>query len=187
MKKSLIYTKTGDKGTTALIGGTRVEKTHVRLDTYGVVDELNAHLGLLATYLADNRDLEFVIRVQNVLFIMGSYLATDQNKTDLCEASVITPQHIKELENEIDFLDEKLPALRAFVIPGGSRGAAICHVCRTVCRRTERAIAALSEVCEVTPEVLSYINRLSDYLFVLSRKINVSSGIDEIFWNNTCK
>jgi len=187
MKKSLVYTKTGDKGTTALIGGTRVAKTHVRLEAYGTVDELNAQLGLLVTYLTDEKDKDIVLKVQNKLFTIGSHLATDQEKVELRKASIITPEDIAELEQEIDIVDEALPPLRAFVIPGGSRGAAVCHVCRTVCRRAERRILALSEEYEVSFEVLSYMNRLSDYLFVLSRRINVTEETGEIFWNNTCK
>lgn len=187
MKKSLVYTKTGDKGTTALVGGTRVAKTHVRLEAYGTVDELNAQLGLLVTYLADEKDKEVVLHIQDKLFTIGSHLATDQEKVELREASIITPEHVAALEREIDAADETLPPLRAFVIPGGSRGAAVCHVCRTVCRRAERRILALSEEYNIAPEVLSYVNRLSDYLFVLSRKINIAEATDEIFWNNACK
>jgi cob(I)alamin adenosyltransferase len=187
MKKSLVYTKTGDKGTTALIGGTRVSKTHVRLEAYGTVDELNAQLGLLATCLTDGKDKRVVLNIQNMLFTIGSHLATDREKVELHEASIVTPRQIAELEQAIDAMDEALPPLRAFVIPGGSRGSAVCHVCRTVCRRAERRILALSEECEVSSEVLSYMNRLSDYLFVLSRRINVMEETDEIFWNNICK
>lgn len=187
MKKSLVYTKTGDKGTTALVGGTRVAKTHVRLEAYGTVDELNAQLGLLITYLTDEKDRNVVLEIQNTLFTIGSHLATDQEKADLRKAGIITPGQIAGLEREIDLIDEALPSLRAFVIPGGSRGAAVCHVCRTVCRRAERRILALAEEYKVSSETLSYMNRLSDYLFVLSRRINIEKKTDEIFWNNTCK
>lgn len=187
MKKSLVYTKTGDKGTTDLIGGTRVAKTHIRLEAYGTVDELNAQLGLLATFLTDNRDRGVVLKIQNMLFTIGSHLATDQEKVELRQASIITAGHVTELEQEIDIIDEALPPLRAFVIPGGSQGAAVCHVCRTVCRRAERRILVLSEEYKISAEVLSYMNRLSDYLFVLSRKMNVAEETSEIFWDNTCK
>lgn len=187
MKKSLVYTKTGDKGTTSLVGGTRVPKTHIRLEAYGTVDELNSHLGLLITYLADERDRTFVQQVQDKLFAVGSHLATDREKTKLHEASIITPQLVETMENEIDWLDEMLPPLSAFVLPGGSRGAAVCHVCRTVCRRAERRILALAEQVEIASELLAYVNRLSDYLFVLSRKINQDEKKEEIFWNNSCK
>ena len=187
MKKSLVYTKTGDKGTTALVGGTRVAKTHIRLEAYGTVDELNAQLGVLFTYLTDEKDKATVLNIQHKLFTIGSHLATDQDNTALGAASIVTARHIGELEQEIDRIDEALPPLQAFVIPGGSRGAAVCHVCRTVCRRAERRILALSETCQTSPEVLSYMNRLSDYLFVLSRRINITEKSGEIFWNNTCK
>lgn len=182
-----IYTKTGDKGTTSLVGGTRVPKTHIRLEAYGTVDELNSHLGLLITYLSDEQDRDFLQQVQDKLFVVGSHLATDQEKTKLKDASIITPEQVETMEREIDRLDALLPSLTAFVLPGGSRGAAVCHVCRTVCRRAERRILALSEQAEISSELLAYVNRLSDYLFILSRKINLDEKKDEIFWNNSCK
>ncbi len=187
MKKSLVYTKTGDQGTTGLIGGTRVSKTHIRLEAYGTVDELNSHLGLLGTYLNVEEDYCFLHGIQNKLFSIGSHLATDQEKVGLHAASIITPEDVELMEQEIDKLDDMLPPLRAFVIPGGSPGAAICHICRTVCRRAERRILALSETCTISPELLAYMNRLSDYLFVLSRKINFDEQKSEIFWNNSCE
>lgn len=186
MKKSIVYTKTGDKGTTSLVGGTRVQKTHVRLEAYGTVDELNAQLGLLITYIADEADRRFLLRVQHLLFNIGSHLATEQEVTALRPASVIGPTHVQEVENEIDRTDAALPQLRAFVLPGGSRPAAICHVCRTVCRRAERRVLSLAEQHRVAEEVIMYLNRLSDYFFVLSRKLNISTQTNEIFWDNTC-
>lgn len=182
-----IYTKTGDKGTTSLVGGTRVSKTHIRLEAYGTVDELNANLGLLATYLSEEGDRTLVRHIQDRLFAVGSHLATDREKMELNCASVIHPEEIERIEKEIDRLDSLLPPLRAFILPGGSRGASICHICRTVCRRAERRILALEEQCEIAPELLAYVNRLSDYLFVLSRKINQDEKKDEIFWDNSCK
>ena len=182
-----IYTKTGDKGTTSLVGGTRVPKTHIRLEAYGTVDELNSNLGLLITYLSDEQDRLFLQQVQDKLFVVGSHLATDQEKTRLNAISIITPALIEAVESEIDRLDNRLPPLSSFILPGGSRGAAVCHVCRTVCRRAERRILALSEQVEVSSELLAYVNRLSDYLFVLSRKINYDEKKEEIFWNNSCK
>ena len=178
-----IYTKTGDKGTTSLVGGTRVPKTHVRLEAYGTVDELNANLGVLITYLSDEADRMLVRHIQDRLFAVGSNLATDLEKTDLKCASVIHPEEIERIEREIDRLDNLLPPLHAFILPGGSRGASVCHVCR----RAERRILALAEQCEVATELLAYVNRLSDYLFVLSRKINLDEKKDEIFWDNSCK
>jgi len=183
MKKSLVYTKTGDKGTTGLIGGTRVSKTHARLEAYGTVDELNANLGLLVTYLSEERDRLFVSAVQDKLFSVGSHLATDQDKVKLDDVSIITPDDVAFMEAEIDAADEMLPTLRWFVIPGGSRGSAISHVCRTVCRRAERRILSLTEDYEIDANLLAYVNRLSDYLFVLSRKINFLEKKEEIFWN----
>ena len=182
-----IYTKTGDKGTTSLVGGTRVPKTHVRLEAYGTVDELNAQLGLLVTYLLDQEDRMFLQQVQNSLFAIGSHLATDREKTGLKAASIIRPEQVEQLEREIDRLDVLLPPLSAFVLPGGSRGAAVCHVCRTVCRRADRRILALAEQAEISSELLAYVNRLSDYLFILSRKMNQDEKKGEIFWNNNCK
>lgn len=187
MKKSMIYTKTGDAGTTSLVGGTRVPKTHVRLESYGTVDELNANLGLLCTYLTDERDIKILQKVQYNLFAVGSYLATDQNVTQLNDASVVTMADIEELEQEMDYMDSFLSPLCAFVLPGGARSAAICHICRTVCRRAERQILTVAETCEISPEVRKYVNRLSDYLFVLSRKLNLSENKAEIFWNKSCK
>ena len=187
MKKSLVYTKTGDKGTTGLIGGTRVPKSHIRLESYGTVDELNSNLGLLMTYLTNENDRNFILAVQHKLFSIGSHLATDQEKVQLKEVSIIFPEDVEAIEQEIDKNDEILPQMHAFVIPGGSRGASICHICRTVCRRAERRILALSETCTISADLLAYVNRLSDYLFVLARKINFEEGNSEIFWNNPCK
>lgn len=182
-----IYTKTGDKGMTSLVGGTRVAKTDARLEAYGTVDELNAHLGLLVAYLSDGDDKTFLRQVQDTLFAVGSHLATDRRKTELKAASIITPGQVEAVERAIDSIDRLLPPLTAFVLPGGSLAAAQCHVCRTVCRRAERRILALADEVEIAPELLAYVNRLSDYLFVLSRKINLDADKDEIFWNNSCK
>ena len=126
MKKSLVYTKTGDRGTTSLVGGTRVSKTHIRLEAYGTVDELNSHLGFLITFLSDEHDKLFLQKVQDRLFAVGSYLATDRERTRLKEASIITPEQVETIEHEIDRLDDTLPPLSAFVLPGGCRGAAVC-------------------------------------------------------------
>ena len=180
MKRSLVYTKTGDKGTTSLVGGSRVPKTHIRLEAYGTVDELNSNLGLLNTYLQNETDRNFILGIQHKLFAIGSH-------THLRAASIISMEDVERIEREIDKLDEQLPELCAFIIPGGSRGAAICHVCRTVCRRAERRILALSETCTISPEVLAFVNRLSDYLFVLSRKMNFDEQNNEIFWDNSWK
>ena len=187
MKKSLVYTKTGDRGTTSLVGGTRVSKTHIRLEAYGTVDELNSHLGFLITFLSDEHDKLFLQKVQDRLFAVGSYLATDRERTRLKDASIITPEQVETIEHDIDRLDDTIPPFSAFVLPGGCRGAAVCHICRTVCRRAERRILTLAEQADISSELLAYVNRLSDYLFVLSRKMNQDEKKEEIFWNNSCK
>ncbi len=187
MKKSGIYTKTGDAGMTSLVGGVRVPKLHARLEAYGTVDELNSEIGLLITYVNDETEREVLTQVQNVLFVVGAYLATDQSQRTLREGNRLDPKEVETLESAIDRIDEALPPLRLFVLPGGSRGAAVCHVCRTVCRRAERRILAVAAESEVDPTLLAYVNRLSDYLFVLSRKINKLEGNDEIIWRKCCK
>ncbi len=186
MKKSLVYTKTGDKGTTSLVGGTRVSKTHIRLEAYGTVDELNSNLGLLITYLSDGEELLFVQGIQHRLFRIGSYLATDCDKMEPHPASILSVNDVECMEKEIDRMEDDLAPLHAFILPGGSRGAAVAHICRTICRRAERRILTLAEQVEIPSELLAYVNRLSDYLFVLSRKINYDEKKDEIFWNNSC-
>lgn len=186
MKKSLIYTRTGDKGTTSLVGGARVPKTHVRLEAYGTIDELDTHLGLLLTYLTESDDREIILWVQHKMFTIGSYLATDQTQTDLRVESKIHDTDIERLELAIDTIDRNLPPLKAFVIPGGSRESAVCQVCRTVCRRAERRILALSESCLVEDNVIAFINRLSDFLFVLARKLNILTQTSEIYWDKSC-
>ena len=185
-KKSLIYTRTGDKGKTSLVGGARVKKTHVRLEAYGTVDELNSQLGLLYTYLTEEGDKKLIFWVQHKLFSVGSYLATDQSNTALRIESQIADEDIHRLENAIDEADASLPPLKAFVIPGGSRGSAVCQVCRTVCRRAERRILTMAEEHEVTENVSAFVNRLSDYLFVLARKMNLLAETDEIYWDKSC-
>lgn len=183
----MIYTKTGDKGTTSLVGGPRVSKTHKRLEAYGTIDELNAHLGLLYTYLTEENDKQLLLRIQNKMFSVGSYLATDQTQTTLNIASRVEDEDIEMLELAMDAMDGELPPLTSFVLPGGSRGAAVCHICRTICRRAERRILTLAEDCEIDVYVTTFVNRLSDYLFVLSRKLNLLTKTDEIFWDKSCK
>ena len=169
-----------------MLGGARVSKTHVRLEAYGTVDELNSQLGLLATYLTDEGDQKIILWVQHKLFSVGSYLATDQEHTTLRIESQIADEDIQRLERAIDEADAMLPPLKAFVIPGGARGSAVCHVCRTVCRRAERRILAMAEEHEVTENVSAFVNRLSDYLFVLARKMNLLAETDEIYWDKSC-
>ena len=187
MKKSLIYTRTGDKGTTSLVGGERVEKTDLRLEAYGTVDELSAFLGVLATQLSDSSDKELVFYIQNKLFTIGSYLATDPSFTTFRQESLLSEDAILKLEHRIDELDAQLPKLNNFVLPGGSLAAAQAHVCRTVCRRAERAILRVANQYEVDDKILRFMNRLSDYLFVLSRVCNIVASVSEVFWDKSCK
>ncbi|WP_300729777.1 cob(I)yrinic acid a,c-diamide adenosyltransferase [uncultured Bacteroides sp.] len=189
MKKSLVYTRTGDKGTTSLVGGVRVSKTHARLEAYGTVDELNSNIGVLVASMEDDENRALLLFVQHKLFSLGSYLATDQSQTDLHVESKITAECIERLERAIDKLDESLPPLHAFVLPGGAYVASLCHVCRSVCRRAERRILALEEQENVVidEKVKQFVNRLSDYLFVLSRKMNNLTGNKEIYWDKGCE
>ena len=187
MKKSNIYTKTGDKGTTALVGGKRVPKTDIRIESYGTIDELNSFIGLLTAEITTENTTEtksFLRLVQHKLFSIGSHLATDQDSTQLRTESIISPESITAIENEIDRLDEALPKLNAFVLPGGNRAASLAHVCRTICRRAERNMHA---VPKIDPNTLAYINRLSDYLFVLARTLSLTGEGKEIIWDYTCK
>jgi ATP:cob(I)alamin adenosyltransferase len=185
MKKSIIYTGGGDKGTTALVGGFRVPKTHPRLEAYGTIDELNSHIGLLMADVDDPETLDTLRFVQHKLFTVGSYLATDPTKTDFRIESRVTPEAIQRIESAIDRIDGQLPRLNAFVLPGGNRASAQAHVCRTVCRRAERCIYRLTETgAEVEEPVLIFMNRLSDLLFVIGRNECVRCGDDEIIWDS---
>ncbi len=186
MKKSLIYTGTGDKGMTSLVGGQRVSKADQRIESYGTVDELNSFIGLLITSIEDEADCNFLLFVQHKLFTIGSYLATDQSKTELRIESQVTPESIEKIEREIDRLDNELPRMKHFVLPGGCRSASLAHVCRTVCRRAERQIYRLAEKCPIEEPVLIFMNRLSDYLFVLARKECISNSGKEIIWDYSC-
>ncbi len=182
-KKSLVYTRGGDRGMTSLVGGQRVRKHSARIEAYGTVDELNAILGVVISFLDDD-DKEFLLHVQQILFSIGGNLATDANQSDFNAAVIITQKDVDMLERQIDVIDEQLPTLKSFVLPSGSRGASFCHQARTVCRRAERRILALAEEIEVDSLVLVYINRLSDYLFVQARKMNQNADSHEVFWNN---
>ena len=187
MKITRVYTKTGDKGTTSLVGGVRIKKSDIRLEAYGTVDELSAHLGLLAAMLTDDDNRQTIIRIQNNLFNVCTHLATDQSQTPLYPSAHLAEGETAFLEQEVDRLMALLPERQGFVLPGGTQAAAQAHVARTVCRRAERRIAALAEVATVGEEIQQYVNRLSDYLFVLAKIINFNSGQDEIIWKNACK
>lgn len=187
MKITKVYTRTGDKGMTSLVGGIRIKKTDIRLEAYGTVDELSAQLGLLAALLPEGDDRQEIIRIQNNLFNVCSHLATDQSQTPLYPSAHLAEGEIEDLEQRIDDIMDLLPERQGFVLPGGCQAAAQCHVARTVCRRAERRIAALAEVATVGPEMQQYVNRLSDYLFILAKKINFNNGVCEILWKNACK
>lgn len=189
MKISKVYTRMGDKGMTSLVGGKRISKSSVRLEAYGTVDELSSHLGLLAAMLEESYDREklMIQTIQNDLFIVGAHLATEQDGAPLHESLHLPGKAIETLETEIDSITALLPESQGFILPGGCIPAAQAHVCRTVCRRAERCIIALSQEAIVDAEILQYINRLSDYLFVLAKKVNHNSNINEIIWQKTCK
>lgn len=186
MDKAKIYTGTGDKGTTSLVGGKRVAKHDTRIEAYGTLDELNSHIGLIATHPhCRPDDRMFLTTVQNHLFDIGSYLACPpEGQFQL--PSGVTPQRLQSIEKQIDMLDSRLPKITRFVLPGGSQLSATCHVARTVCRRAERCISALESIQPLAPEVLAYVNRLSDYLFTLARFNNIITDTPEIFWEKDC-
>ncbi len=184
MKITKVYTRGGDMGKTSLVGGERVSKASVRLEAYGTVDELSSHLGLLAAMLPEGEEKKMIIRIQNCLFNVCTNLATDQEKTPLYPSAYLPEGEIEKMEQEVDRIMKLLPEKQGFILPGGTREAAQAHVCRTVCRRAERRIVALAEVAKITPEILQYVNRLSDYLFVLAKKINFNANKSEIVWQN---
>src|ERR1700733_11426897 len=176
-----IYTKTGDKGFTSLIGGTRVPKHHLRIESYGTVDELNSYIGLIRDQDITGHDKQLLKEIQDRLFTIGSSLASDPERSkmiipDLHEAD------IELLEKEMDLANEQLPELRHFILPGGSNAISFCHIARCVCRRAERLSVHLAEESTVDTKVNIYLNRLSDYLFVLSRKIGNDQKVPENQW-----
>lgn len=188
MKKSYVYTKGGDAGKTSLIGGIRVSKSEKQLEAYGTIDELNSNLGLLHSLLTNKEDRLFIFKIQHQLFSIGAYLATDfQNVKPTDKIQSVSKEEIEELELVIDTIDNKLPQLKSFIIPGGLTASSVAHVCRTVCRRAERNIVALTLDIDISDDLLAYINRLSDYLFVLSRKINIEGQENEQLWKNCWK
>ncbi len=187
MKITKVYTRTGDKGETSLVGGVRIKKSDIRLEAYGTVDELSAHLGMLIAMMETGEEHDFLIRVQNNLFNVCSHLATDQSQTPLYPSAHLADGEIELIEKRIDEIMQSLPERQDFILPGGTTTAAQAHICRTVCRRAERRISALAEVAQTGAEILQYVNRLSDYLFVLAKKINFNAGKSEIVWQNVCK
>ena len=179
MKKATIYTGTGDNGTTSLCGGTRVAKDHPRVEAYGTLDELNAHLGLLAASLNDNRAIELIEWIENCVFTIGCHLANEKSQEcPICDSD------IEKLEKEIDTISATLPPLKSFILPAGSEQAARANVCRTICRRAERQMTSLGREHNVAPLAMVYVNRLSDYLFMLQRQL---LGGKEKLWQKACK
>lgn len=183
-----IYTKTGDKGMTSLFGGTRVPKHHLRIESYGTVDELNSFVGLIRSLNPDKETREVLIQIQNQLFTVGSTLATDPEKAVMrsgkqrLKIEKINEAKIRLLEDEIDRMNDSLPPLTHFILPGGNEVVSYCHIARTICRRAERRITQLNETEEVDPLVVRYLNRLSDYFFVLARKLSSDMEAEEIKW-----
>ncbi|CAN5362393.1 cob(I)yrinic acid a,c-diamide adenosyltransferase [soil metagenome] len=183
-----IYTKTGDKGTTSLFGGTRVPKHHIRIESYGTVDELNAHIGLLKDQKTGPHTKEILNRIQDRLFTIGSTLATEPEKATLKNGkdrlgiSRISAKDIELLEQEMDRMNDELPPMTNFILPGGHESVSFCHIARCVCRRAERMATALHEISPFDEMVLMYLNRLSDYLFVLARKLSKDLNAEEIKW-----
>ncbi|MFM8839977.1 MAG: cob(I)yrinic acid a,c-diamide adenosyltransferase [bacterium] len=179
-----IYTKTGDDGTTGLFGGKRVTKYSERIESYGTVDELNAVIGIVLTLDVDSTLKQHLNMISSLLFTVGSDLATPQDASVKSSTPSVSEDHVTQLEQWIDAYQEHLPALKNFILPGGSPAGAHLHLARTVCRRAERAIVALKQVEEINPTVLRFINRLSDYLFVAARYANAKAGIDDIEWKS---
>jgi len=176
-----IYTKTGDAGTTALLGGARVPKSHIRIDAYGSVDELNAYMGLLRDQEINLRRAAFLKKIQETLFVTGASLATSPGKENVKKPDIL-PDDITALENEIDVMEGQLNPLRRFILPGGHQVVSFCHIARTVCRRSERCVVLLHEQEEVEEIIIKYLNRLSDYLFVLGRLVAKELGVEEVTW-----
>lgn len=176
-----IYTKTGDKGLTSLFGGKRVPKHHLRIEAYGTVDELNSNIGLIRDQKISPETFAVLIEIQDRLFTLGSILATEPGNEKV-KVPQLNEKDILFLENEIDKMNEVLPEMRSFVLPGGHQTVSFCHVARCVCRRAERLVVHLAELETVPELVIKYLNRLSDFLFVLSRKISQENNANEIPW-----
>jgi len=178
-----IYTKTGDKGNTSLIGGTKVPKNDLRIDAYGTIDELNSYIGLIIELITYQQANDALREIQDRLFSIGSLLACDPDKEIRMKLPGLYVEDIHLLEKWIDQMDGDLPVMKSFILPGGSKSVATIHIARCVCRRAERAVVALSNQHKLPDHVLVYLNRLSDYLFMLSRYIGKLEGITEIPWH----
>lgn len=184
-KEFKIYTKTGDDGTTGLVGGTRVKKYDVRLEAYGTVDELNAVIGEIRSFDLHEADKMILIEIQKKLFNIGSRLASDKKGDEITAELAMQENDILFLEKAIDSFEENLPELTQFILPGEGPAAARCHVARTVCRRAERRILEFAEQNTVQAELIKYINRLSDFFFVFARKLTADNGLGEIPWKQS--
>ena len=183
-----IYTKTGDSGTTSLYGGTRVKKYNLRIESYGTVDELNSYIGLIKDQNISDTNKNSLLKIQNELFTLGSMLATPPEKETLKNGKErlnipkIDESAVLFLENEIDRMDATLPQMTHFILPGGHQAVSFCHVARCVCRRAERLSVALNDQETINNDIIKYLNRLSDYLFTLARKLSNDLSVDEIKW-----
>ncbi|MGZ8540215.1 MAG: cob(I)yrinic acid a,c-diamide adenosyltransferase [Chitinophagaceae bacterium] len=178
-----IYTKTGDKGITSLIGGTKVSKAHLRIEAYGTIDELNSYIGLCNDLLSDKNSSAILPEVQDRLFTIGAALACDPEKETKMKIPDLKEEDIILLESEIDQMDEILPSMKSFILPGGHPTISHLHVARCICRRAERSCVRLkSQNNEVEPIIPKYLNRLSDYLFILARYAGHVMGVPEISW-----
>ncbi len=183
-----IYTKTGDTGTTSLFGGTRVPKHHIRIESYGTIDELNSWIGLLRDQVPEGGTRDLLKYIQDRLFVVGAELATEPEKAklksgkDRLNINTVKKEDVLQLEQAMDQMNTSLPPMTHFILPGGHTTVSYCHITRTVCRRAERMITYLNENEPVNPLILTYINRLSDYLFVLARKLSSALQAEEIKW-----
>ncbi|WP_420387807.1 cob(I)yrinic acid a,c-diamide adenosyltransferase [Roseivirga sp.] len=176
-----IYTKTGDSGTTSLLGGARVSKAHIRIEAYGTVDELNSYIGLLRDQEVNDPRKDFLKEIQDRLFTIGADLATEPGKDKVVKPDLLDTD-ITALEQAMDQMDDALPPLKSFVLPGGHQSVSFCHIARCVCRRAERISIALNEQEPISPMVTQYLNRLSDYLFVLGRTMSMELNAEEVKW-----
>ncbi len=179
-----IYTKQGDKGGSSLLGGHKVKKNHARLEAYGTVDEMNSWVGMIRSYPLNDNEKDILIQIQRRLFMVGSYLAYDEEnaKAPVQDLPMIREENVECLEKEIDRMNDELPDLTNFIMPGGDSQSSACHIARTVCRRAERRIVELSESLNLDPVIIRYINRLSDYFFVLARYVSKQNNTVEILW-----
>ncbi len=176
-----VYTKTGDQGETSLLGGSRVSKAELQIESYGTIDELNSYIGLVRDQIWKQPLLKELTEIQDRLFTIGSHLANDRKKNKI-KLPEIQEKDVQRLEIEIDKMDNQLPPMKAFILPGGNTIVSFTHIARCVCRRAERQVVRLNENWEIPPIIIKYLNRLSDYLFILGRKLSKDLGADEIEW-----